>query len=568
MDAFQPPPFFIVGVDLIAAVAPTVLCFALGARDLEAAAGVFVATFVMLQLQPGLRGVVALLEAAVNRANGRSSNANADANANSNVNGDAHVELELDNDDASGGDKDKLEPVEVGVDVASAETTYTRFASPPRPLNFVRLVVNLLWILPTTFAVYIHATNTIDNATGYDGLLLTVAVTTLLAAAYIAVPHLSMWAVNFFLQPRKFDNTNALRRHRDGTYPPAYPNGWYRILNSSDLPAKACKPKHVSAIGQEMALFRGESGQVFAVQAHCPHLGASFAIGGTVHQDNIVCPFHKWEFEGASGKCAHIPYCASHSGLPKAANLQRWCVAEHFGQIFVWLHAEGLPPTYALPTSIGIAGGNQVYRGQYNAHVQMHIIEFLENTTDFQHFDPLHGQMLIPFTELPIPGVTVNHIPGWEEGKKKHGRGAGMDHVAYFYDNASVSLFGKEMPKSSAQATIQLVGPGSFVCFTFDTPIGSITLFQTHTPTDHLELDVQFRWFADESMPRLLVWYIVGNWVAQWKRDIFVWENKVYRRKPVLARGDGPMGRLRSWYKQFYTAGSAKLSQPPPPMDW
>ena len=34
------------------------------------------------------------------------------------------------------------------------------------------------------------------------------------------------------------------------------------------------------------------------------------------------------------------------------------------------------------------------------------------------------------------------------------------------------------------------------------------------------------RWYADATMPRLLVWYVVGMWLAQWRNDIFVWENK------------------------------------------
>ena len=34
--------------------------------------------------------------------------------------------------------------------------------------------------------------------------------------------------------------------------------------------------------------------------------------------------------------------------------------------------------------------------------------------------------------------------------------------------------------------------------------------------------------------------------------DVSIWENKVYRDLPVLCDGDGPIGKLRKWYKQFY----------------
>ena len=58
--------------------------------------------------------------------------------------------------------------------------------------------------------------------------------------------------------------------------------------------------------------------------------------------------------------------------------------------------------------------------------------------------------------------------------------------------------------------------------------------------------------YATATMPRLLVWYIVGNWIAQWQNDISVWENKLFAKKPVLVKGDGPMMKQRRWYSQFY----------------
>ena len=38
--------------------------------------------------------------------------------------------------------------------------------------------------------------------------------------------------------------------------------------------------------------------------------------------------------------------------------------------------------------------------------------EFAENSADFQHFDPLHGQMCLPFTLIPIPGMRIIHEAG------------------------------------------------------------------------------------------------------------------------------------------------------------
>ena len=60
--------------------------------------------------------------------------------------------------------------------------------------------------------------------------------------------------------------------------------------------------------GLHLAVFRDESGQVHAIDAYCPHLGANLAVGGKVTGSCLSCPFHGWRFRGEDGKCVHIPY--------------------------------------------------------------------------------------------------------------------------------------------------------------------------------------------------------------------------------------------------------------------
>ena len=52
----------------------------------------------------------------------------------------------------------------------------------------------------------------------------------------------------------------------------------------------------------------------------------------------------------------------------------------------------------------------------------------------------------------------------------------------------------------------------------------------------------------------MIAWYIVGNWISQWRADVPIWESKVYRARPLLTRADGPVLRMRRWYQQFYPA--------------
>jgi nitrite reductase (NADH) small subunit len=65
-----------------------------------------------------------------------------------------------------------------------------------------------------------------------------------------------------------------------------------------------------SVCGRRVALFRTQSGEVFATQANCPHLGGPLAdglTGGTT----LICPLHERAYDlrtgrGLNGECSHL----------------------------------------------------------------------------------------------------------------------------------------------------------------------------------------------------------------------------------------------------------------------
>lgn len=333
------------------------------------------------------------------------------------------------------------------------------------------------------------------------------------------------------------------REMRAKTYPATYPNGWYKIAESSEIPIGTVI--EAQAVGKVFAVFRGEDGKVGILDAYCVHLGANMAIGGKVVGNCLECPFHKWRFD-SQGKCTHIPYSEK---IPEVAHAAPYHVREYYGLICVYYDADGLEPPYELDAFAEIDDGRFVYRGVHHETVNMHLQEFAENSVDYMHFDPLHGRMSIPWTNWEIPMITIKHVARWELDEDP-ARG----HVSYFLDHALLRFRGKELPSTAGDAKITFMGPGSMVSFRFTIPsLGEIVMFQCHTPLEPCRMNVTFFWYAEKSVPRFLVWYVVGNWIAQWRNDIFVWENKVYKSKPVLVRGDGPVAKLRRWYSQFYS---------------
>lgn len=306
--------------------------------------------------------------------------------------------------------------------------------------------------------------------------------------------------------------TCAARRLQSYPYP--YPSGWYRLADSN-------------------ALGRGEVRR-FAC------LGRQFALHRSEDADDVFA------------------MTANRARAPEHAPAETFPVQEVHGQIFLYLRGGHAPQRasdaapYDAPRIPDVDSGRFVYRGQRDGgRVRMHLIEFAENSVDFAHFQIIHGRFRIPGTNLRLPGIGIEHTAGWEPD-------ADRPWVAYFTDQVVLKLFGRRINGSHASALITFTGPGSVVTFRFAVPgLGEIEMVQTHLPLAPLEQQVNFRWFADRDFPRPLVSYVVGNWIAQWRQDVAIWENKIYRPHPALSGADGPIFRMRQWYRQFLPDGCA-----------
>ena len=52
---------------------------------------------------------------------------------------------------------------------------------------------------------------------------------------------------------------------------------------------------------EEIAIFRARNNKIYAIQAKCPHRNG-FLSDGMIGNGILVCPFHSYKFELASGK--------------------------------------------------------------------------------------------------------------------------------------------------------------------------------------------------------------------------------------------------------------------------
>ena len=119
-------------------------------------------------------------------------------------------------------------------------------------------------------------------------------------------------------------------------------NTWYTAGWSSEIGAK---PAHRKIIGEHVVLYRGESGNLIALEEKCPHRFAPLHKGKIIG-DLIECPYHGLRF-GDNGKCVYNPFDPNFS--PPNATVKTYSVVEKDTLIWIWMGEEPLASPEDIP---------------------------------------------------------------------------------------------------------------------------------------------------------------------------------------------------------------------------
>ncbi|MFV0316064.1 MAG: Rieske 2Fe-2S domain-containing protein [Microthrixaceae bacterium] len=306
----------------------------------------------------------------------------------------------------------------------------------------------------------------------------------------------------------------------DRPEPPPVPNGWYALCSSADLGTGDVLS--TIAASRELVVFRGrDSGEVAVLDAHCPHMGAHLG-GGEVHGDTIACTFHGWRFAGG-GNCTEIPY--SDSRIPSRACVRSYPAREVNGMVLFWYHVRGDEPTYEVPEVAEFRdadlGAPRIFETEFTASLQ----DMAENNVDYTHFHFVH-------------------------------RRAALDETT--------SRFSTDGPFSKVVETFDEMGGTPFTRWTYGPGIAYLvvpelmTVLTATTPIDRRHVRLLWHFYipeAAESAADEIVEGVTGPYGVQ--ADIPIWRDKVFRAKPLLVKGDGPVMEFRRWYAQFYDGHAA-----------
>lgn len=307
-----------------------------------------------------------------------------------------------------------------------------------------------------------------------------------------------------------------------------FPRGWFVVAFSDELPVSGTLQLHY--FDRELVAYRGEDGVVRILDGHCPHMGASMGAGGTVVGTSIVCPFHRWRFEG-DGRCVEIPYCQE---IPKKAAVGTWPVIERNGLVHLWYHPKGGEPEFDVPTLPNHGSSEWLPWRHSRIRIKTHSKEIVENVVDIAHFEPVHGTHV---------GTFDNEFKGHLAIQRNSGiaypRGGGKDRFAL-----EATYYGPGFQISDMRGYLHSL------------------LVNAHTMVGDGTLDLRFgvalRPSGDSDRDEAFAQGYIDNLTTGFLEDVRIWENKAYRQPPLLCKADGPIMKLRKWYSQFYGDAAAE----------
>jgi 5,5'-dehydrodivanillate O-demethylase oxygenase subunit len=165
---------------------------------------------------------------------------------------------------------------------------------------------------------------------------------------------------------------------------------WYPIAVASSLESEPIQ--RVRLMGEDLVLFKDDSGRLGLIADRCPHRGASLSYGFT-ERDGIRCPYHGWLFS-ADGTCLEQPNQFTDVPALRAQCATTAYRAEILGALVF---------AYAGPASAPVLPKYDLYTWSESpnrlldigwSRVPCNWLQIMENSLDPTHVEWLHGKLL------------------------------------------------------------------------------------------------------------------------------------------------------------------------------
>ena len=162
---------------------------------------------------------------------------------------------------------------------------------------------------------------------------------------------------------------------------------WQPVAAMSELGRRWVMPLRI--LGEELALFRTERGELGLVQQRCPHRSASLAYG-IPDELGLHCPYHGWYFS-PEGRCLAQPYeeVNGNATYKERIAIAAYPVRELGGLVWAYFGPAPAPelPRWDLLVQAGLSREIGV------TELNCNWLQCMENSLDPVHFEWLHAQL-------------------------------------------------------------------------------------------------------------------------------------------------------------------------------
>ncbi|MGE0796900.1 MAG: Rieske 2Fe-2S domain-containing protein [Lautropia sp.] len=157
---------------------------------------------------------------------------------------------------------------------------------------------------------------------------------------------------------------------------------WHPVGLSRELAKGKAKP--VRILGEDLTLYRGESGRAHLVGGFCRHRRTRLHTGW-VQGERIRCAYHGWQYDG-TGRCTERP--AERGEVPAGCRIPGYPTNEYCGFIFAYL-GEGEAPAFELPRKDPYEEPNVIIAALHETW-NINWFQMVENQQDGVHISFLH----------------------------------------------------------------------------------------------------------------------------------------------------------------------------------
>jgi phenylpropionate dioxygenase-like ring-hydroxylating dioxygenase large terminal subunit len=163
-------------------------------------------------------------------------------------------------------------------------------------------------------------------------------------------------------------------------------NAWYIAAELSELEGNHIVGR--TLLGKRIAIYRGVSGRIVALDDFCPHRLVPFSLGKVIG-DGLRCAYHGAEFD-PDGSCTKVP----GQEVPNArARVTTYPALSRYGYVWVWLGepAKSVDES-GIPDGFWVSGADQWIGG----HGHMDSIHVDYRLINDNLFDPTHAEFVHP----------------------------------------------------------------------------------------------------------------------------------------------------------------------------